>query len=315
VTGRICCRYAPDAKVVQRDEPIIAPGPTSERSRDSTTSIEWSFSDEISKPWFRATAAITVKTGSKYWENPGRRAGPVNARITFTVPSLAVMYPPSIRRWWGGKVRKSGGLFILIVMAVVAGCSSGGATVSGNGGGTVAPGHGSPKAAVQGFITDLELGNGSTAWCDYIDPPDQQDCQEAAGDANITITGSFSLGNQVIDGTEALVAITGSVCAHSEEDSTTTISCDSNNDPNKGLPPGAGTFSAAYATASGSNGTTTAACIEVNGSWYINISGQSGTSPTTTPTTIPTSTPTTIPTSTPTTTPSPATTTATTAVP
>ena len=212
-------------------------------------------------------------------------------------------------------MRKGGVIFVASVMAVIAGCSSGGGTLSGNGGGSVSPGHGSPKAAVQGFITDLELGNGSTAWCDYIDPPDQQDCQQGAAAANITISGTFALGNQVIDGTEALVAITGNVCAHSEEDSTTTTACDSNNDPNKGLPPGAGTFSAAYATASGSNGTTTAACIEINGSWYINISGDSGTSPTTTPTTVPATTPTTIPTTTPTTTPSPATTTATTSAP
>ncbi len=212
-------------------------------------------------------------------------------------------------------MRKGGVILVVSAMIVIAGCSGGGGTLSGNGGGSVSPGHGSPKAAVEGFITDLELGNGSTAWCDYIDPADQQDCQEGAAEANITVTGTFAVGNQVIDGTEALVAITGDVCAHSEEDSTTTISCSSNNDPNKGLPPGAGTFSEAYATASGSNGTTTAPCIEIEGSWYINISGQ-GSTPTTSPTTTPTSTPTTVPstsqTTTPTTTPSPVTTTPTT---
>jgi hypothetical protein len=213
-------------------------------------------------------------------------------------------------------VRKGGVVLVVSVMAVIAGCSSGGGILSGSGGGSVAPGHGSPKAAVEGFITDLELGNGSTAWCSYMDPADQQDCQEGAAEADITVTGRFGLGNQVIDGTEALVVLTGDVCTHSAESATTT-SCVSNNNPNDGLPPGAGTFSEAYANAVSSSGTTTAPCIEIDGQWYINISGNSGT-PTTSPattspaTTTPTTTPTSTPSTTPTTTPSSVTTTPTT---
>ena len=207
-------------------------------------------------------------------------------------------------------MRKGGFGLVIAILAVTAGCSSGGGTLpGGNGGGSVSPGHGSPKDAVDGFITDLELGNGSTAWCNYLIPADQSECQEGAAEADISVTGTFTVGNQVIDGTQALVAITGNVCAHDDIDSTTSISCSSNSDPNKGLPPSAGSFSEAYDAATNSNGTATAPCEEISGSWYINIPGLSGSS--TTPTTTPTTSPTTVPT----TTPSSATTTATTSVP
>lgn len=215
-------------------------------------------------------------------------------------------------------MRRGGFVLVISALAVIAGCSSGGGSLSGSGGGSgsVSPGHGSPKAAVEGFITDLELGNGSTAWCDYLAPPDQSECQEGAAEAHISITGSFALGNQVIDGSQALVAITGDVCAHDDIDSTTSIACSSNSDPNKGLPSSTDTFSDAYAAATNSNGTATAPCEEISGSWYINIPGLSGTSTsTTTPNGTPTTTPGTTPTTTATTTPSSATTTPTTTVP
>lgn len=203
-------------------------------------------------------------------------------------------------------MRKGGFVLVISILAVTAGCSSGGGTPSGNGGGSVSPGHGSPKAAVEGFITDLESVNGGTAWCDYIQRA-VQICNNPAM-AHITLTGIFALGNQVIQGTQALVAMTGDVCGHNLQ-AATTPECINNSDPNKGLPPGAGTFSEAYAAASNLNAgaTATAPCTEVNGRWYVDLPGLSTTSPTTTPTTVPTTTPTT--------TPSPATTTPTTAVP
>jgi hypothetical protein len=209
-------------------------------------------------------------------------------------------------------VRKGGFVLVISILALTAGCSSGGGALSGNGGGSVSPGHGSPKAAVEGFITDLESGNGSTAWCGYLYAPDRSFRQEG-----ITVTGTFALGNQFIDGTSALVAVTGDLCAHADLRSTTSIACNKNSDPNKGLPTSANTFSEAYAAASVSFGTVTAPCHEVKGSWYLDVdvlvvSGTPTTSPTTTPTTTPSTVPSTVPTSTPTTSPSPATTIATT---
>lgn len=213
---------------------------------------------------------------------------------------------------------RKGGFTLVIFMAIVAGCSSGGGTLPGNGGGSVSPGHSNPKAAVEGFLTALQTGNGGSSWSAYVNPSDQQQCTTGTAQVHITISGNFSIGNEVIQGTHALVAVTGNnLCAHDEEQSTTTISCSSNSNPNAGLPPAAGTFSQAYAAAINTNGSTTAPCVEVNGNWYIDISSLGGTSSsTTTPTTTPpTTTPATSATTTPTTTPSPATTTATTVVP
>ena len=199
-------------------------------------------------------------------------------------------------------MRKGGFVLVILMLAVTAGCSSGTATVSGNGGGSVSPGHSSPKAAVEGFITDLESDNGGTAWCSYLYAPDRSFCQEG-----ITVTGTFALGNQFIDGTSALVAITGDLCAHADLGSTTSIACNKNSDPNKGLPKSANTFSEAYAAASVSFGTVTAPCHEVKGIWYLDVdvlvvSGTPTTSPTTTPSTTPTTVPSTIPSTIPTTT-------------
>ena len=110
----------------------------------------------------------------------------------------------------------------------------------------------------------------------------------------ITITGgSFSIGNEFIDGTRALVAIVGDLCVHSDVEATTEMACTNNSNPNAGLPPASGSFSEDYAAASKGNGTETAPCIEVNGLWYVDVESLGGFS--SSPTTVPTSTPTTTP--------------------
>jgi len=212
-------------------------------------------------------------------------------------------------------VRKGGLVLVIAICAVTAGCSSGGGTLSGNSAGGFSPGHGSPKAATDGFVTDLL--SGGTSWCSYVDPADQAGCVTLANESQLTATGTFQIRNQVIQGNEALVSVTGTLCAHAAVSGTTSGGCGTNTDPNAGLPPGAGTFAVAYSAAeNNSNATINAvACIEVNGSWWVNFSAAASTTPTTVPASTPTTTPTTVPTSTPTTTPSPATTTATTVVP
>jgi hypothetical protein len=197
-------------------------------------------------------------------------------------------------------MRKFGLTVVVVGLAFAGGCSSGG------GGLGVSPGHGSPKAALDGFLTDLESSSTNDAWCDYIDPTGQSECRQALGEgADFHVTGTFAFGNQVIEGDEALVVITGNACLKIEDDSTTSTNCGGNTDQNAGLPSGAQSFSQAYSNALGSSSFATAACIEVNGQWYVNsqIGGgsASATSPTTVPT-IPATTETTTPTSTPATT-------------
>jgi hypothetical protein len=190
-------------------------------------------------------------------------------------------------------MRRGGYLVFLLVVLGLAGCSSGGSgTLGANGGSSSAqPGHGSPGAAVIGFLTDLRAGG--DAWCSYLDPSDQHTCQEGSQEVQIKLSGNFNIGNDVVQGDQALVAVTGSLCISESGDVTTpTTECESNSDPSTGLPPKAGTFAQAYSTAvNSSNEDTTVPCIEVNGNWYVNASGLGGsTTETTTPSTIPTST-------------------------
>jgi hypothetical protein len=196
--------------------------------------------------------------------------------------------------------------FALVVataaVTVVAGCSS-------NGGGSgVSVGHGSPKAAVEGFLTGLQSSVSNDAWCSYVDPAGQQECRQAfAQGATFRVHGSFALGNQVSDGNEALVAVTGNACLDVDAGATTSTDCAANTSQNDGLPSGAQTFAQAYSNALNSSTFATAACIEVNGEWYLNkpafhgssssstttpSTSSTGTSPTTTSSgTVPSTTP------------------------
>ncbi len=201
-------------------------------------------------------------------------------------------------------------MFILGITA--AGCSSGG----------ISAGHGSPESAVKGGLDDLMNGHGNGAWCSYLDPSIQATCRSVA--ASDTATGNYTINSQDIQGTQALVAITGNLCFRGPASGN---ACESNNNPNKGMPPGAGSFSVAYAAASSKSKTLSPVqCVEIGGSWYVTMGSSGSSTPTSSPTTgvtpttqaTPPTTATTAPspaTTTPTTTPSPATTTATTTVP
>jgi hypothetical protein len=181
-------------------------------------------------------------------------------------------------------VRKGGVVLVISMMAVIAGCSSGG----GNGG--ASPGHGSPEDAVDGFATSLLSSNPGVAWCSYLQPSFQQECTSA--NVSVSLTGSYSIKSQVIDGTNALVSITGSLCYHGAD---AQKGCASNSNASAGMPPGAGSFSTAYASAlnNDSNTLSPVPCIQVNGDWYVN-EGSGSTTPTTSETT-PTTTATTSP--------------------
>ena len=206
-------------------------------------------------------------------------------------------------------MRRGSYMVVASILAICAGCSSGGSGVlSGTGGGSVSPGHGSPEAAVDGILTALMTGHG-TAWCAYFNPSDLTTCQQDSAQVDLSITGNYSIKGQVISGTQALVGLTGNLCFHGNTTGTTLLQCATNSDPSTGMPPGAGSFDQAYAATANEPSTSLSPipCIEVTGSWYVNFDILSGTTPTTTPTSTPTTspattTPTTVPTSTPTTT-------------
>lgn len=68
----------------------------------------------------------------------------------------------------------------------------------------------------------------------------------------------------VISGKRALVKVTGHVCLSGKSD------CQSNSDPEAGMPSGSESFTQAYDKAVAGNAFSPLPCIKVKGRWYVN---------------------------------------------
>jgi len=128
----------------------------------------------------------------------------------------------------------------------------------------VAPGYGTPEDAVDGLIQAELAGNGSDL-CSYLVPSSQSVCdQDQQASPLPAFTGSVTVDGEVISGSEALVAVTGSICSGDG-------GCNSNSDPSVGMPNSQETFAQAYGQALNSSGSFSAVpCIEENRMWYVN---------------------------------------------
>ncbi len=143
------------------------------------------------------------------------------------------------------------------------------------------PGNDSPADAVDGFYQNELAGD----WlavpppfpsalhgvCSYVIPSAQDLC-DAGTVGQGPATGRVTVGQAVVSGDEALVPVTGNICAPSSP-------CVSNADPTTGMPLGPSEFAADYqAAVANSTGSTTVLSpmpvSEVNGQWYVDF-GQS----------------------------------------
>jgi hypothetical protein len=150
---------------------------------------------------------------------------------------------------------------------LAAGCSSGGG----------AGGASTPSAAAQGDVNGLLTGHLSAA-CAYVPPNVQAKCRSGvAGVTGIRATGTVEIGAQVVQGDEALVALTGKVCLASGN---TGSSCMSNAVVSTGMPGGSVSFDSAFSAArSNFDGSDSSQlgpfspipCIEINGAWYVDV--------------------------------------------
>jgi hypothetical protein len=128
------------------------------------------------------------------------------------------------------------------------------------------PGYSTPQNAVDGFYQSELAGNWS-AVCSYVVPSAQSVCL-AGTSGQGAATGSITVDSAVIQGTEALVGVTGHICAPSTP-------CVANTDPSLGMPSSASEFPALYqaAVTSGSSGGGTymspMPCTQVGGKWYV----------------------------------------------
>jgi hypothetical protein len=130
-----------------------------------------------------------------------------------------------------------------------------------------------PTDTVNGFI-QASLSNNGRAVCSYFLPADQAAC-DASASALKGASGSVKSDSQVIQGNEALVSVTGRICApyiSGGSSSTGGTDCASNSDPSTGMPGNGVSFDQAYAAAtSESNNSLSPVPLElVNGKWYLN---------------------------------------------
>ena len=128
----------------------------------------------------------------------------------------------------------------------------------------ITPGNDTPENAVDG-LSQAELAGNWTQACSYLAPSSQSACEQDASQLPV-FTGSVTVVGDVISGEEALVEVTGSMCASG--------SCTSNSDPSAGMPGSGESFTEAYdqAVNNSTNSFSPVPCIEENGEWYINYS-------------------------------------------
>ncbi len=136
---------------------------------------------------------------------------------------------------------------------------------------SAAPGNGSPQAVVTGATAAEDSGN-YTSVCVYYEPSLQSECNSqvsaessaspSALASQIGTIKNLAIGYTAIRGDQALVGGTGTFCSSGK--------CSTNSDPAALFSSGK-TFSALWSTADNQNPGvySLAACIKVDGKWYL----------------------------------------------
>jgi hypothetical protein len=141
--------------------------------------------------------------------------------------------------------------------------------------GSPAPGNDSPGGVMIGVIDALSSGHYSD-FCKYEQPSQQSSCnaslsQVTAAEAKSQLPTfkNVQLGYVAIDGTKALIGLTGTICVPNQ-----TPSCFTNNDPAALFDSGK-SFATLWSDAqsSGANVYSLSPAIQINGSWYAYTSG------------------------------------------
>jgi hypothetical protein len=133
-------------------------------------------------------------------------------------------------------------------------------------GGSAAPGHGSPEQVVAAALQAALAGDYSQA-CTYMVPSGQGECDRQVA-STPSLTGSYDIVGQVIEGDKALVFVTGNACNGPGD-------CFGNSDTSMddaNSPSGFDTYYDYYAPGDTGN-FSPLSCIKVGNLWYLNASG------------------------------------------
>ncbi|MBV9448052.1 MAG: hypothetical protein JO345_19385 [Streptosporangiaceae bacterium] len=126
-------------------------------------------------------------------------------------------------------------------------------------------GHDTPENVVTGLIQAELAGDWQTA-CSYYVPSVQATCTQGASQSQLgAFTGSATVSGAQVQGSEALVEVTGNMCQ-------STIGCNSNSDPSAGMPADQASFQQVYdqvRSSSANSSMSPVPCIQQNGSWYV----------------------------------------------
>ncbi len=180
----------------------------------------------------------------------------------------------------GGRARTALAACALAGLAAVAGCGSAasqppwvkslGSGVTVVSPGSATPGNGSPDAVMIGVITSITGGH-IAGFCKYEAPSQQSQCNSAMSQVTpaqakgqLPTFKNVKLGYTAVDGTKALIGLTGTICVPQQKPS-----CFTNRDPaailDSGKPFGALWTQALKAP---QNVYSLSPAQEINGSWY-----------------------------------------------
>lgn len=129
----------------------------------------------------------------------------------------------------------------------------------------VTPGFSTPQDVVYGEYQAALAGNWGAA-CSYLDPADQSKCLSGLSvlGNQPAATGSFTIRTAVIQGSEALVSVTGNICGPGTP-------CAANTNPSLGMPASPAQFQSIYQAAVASNTPVLSPvpCTQIGGEWYV----------------------------------------------
>jgi hypothetical protein len=132
----------------------------------------------------------------------------------------------------------------------------------------VAPGHGSPGAAIAGLFAAISARRYAAA-CGYVEPAGQAACRASEAEpASQQSARNAAIGYVAVRGDQALVGSTGTFCVPAEQPR-----CFTNTDPAAILSGGKsfGTLWAQANRATSSNVYKLAPCVKIGGRWYLHL--------------------------------------------
>ncbi|MHB1773405.1 MAG: hypothetical protein ACYCST_17025 [Acidimicrobiales bacterium] len=172
---------------------------------------------------------------------------------------------PVAGRAAGKRKRALAGAVAALVVALALIC----AVVAGSPASGVSAGHGSPADAVTGFLDAFLVQTDASAACAFVVPDEQRLCSADVGYMSGGSYGKFEISAVDMQGTQALVGITGRICG-ALSSGQGAAGCTTTSNPRAGFPRRGRSFQQAYVAAISAS-SRTEPCSEVGGLWYVNL--------------------------------------------